>query len=261
VSAHWTLADGSDPPTTPSFELGYGVLDRFGAVIDPKEGARLLALSSGTARAPSDPDYASPAGFEKGHVSNHPFGFPKESPACPGNVTGATHDDVALELVLRSPAGAEALAYDFNFITYEWPDWVCSPFNDFFVALLTPFSNGQADGNISFDGDGNPVSVNNVLVRVCDCLGGPPCGAPSANPLSFYDCDLGDDELLDTGFETHAGTGWLVTKAPVTAGELIELRWAIYDSGDAVLDSTVIIDAFRWLGDSPDNPETVPLPK
>ena len=85
--------------------------------------------------------------------------------------------------------------------------------------------------------------------------------APPFTPLQFFDCDLGDVELTGTGFETRAGTGWLVTKAPVTAGETIQLRWAIYDSGDPVLDSTVVIDNFRWLGESTADPETVPVPK
>jgi hypothetical protein len=261
VDARWSLADGSDPPSSLAFDLGHGVLPQMGFNIDPKEGSALLVLSSGTAREPGDPDFQSPQGYAKNYTSNHPLGFPKESPACPGVITGEAFDDVALEVTLRSPEGAESLAYDFNFLTFEWPDFVCSTYNDFFVGLLTPYPAGQMDGNISFDTDGNPVSVNNVLVRVCGCQFGAPCPAPPANPLLFYDCDLGDDELAGTGFETRAGTGWLVTKAPVTAGETIQLRWAVYDSGDAVLDSTVVLDNFRWLGDPTVDPETVPVPK
>ena len=176
-------------------------------------------------------------------------------------MTGQTHDDVALEITLRAPEGTEAFGYDFNFLTYEWPDYVCSPYNDFFVALLEPVPDGQMDGNISFDTEDNPISVNNVLVRVCDCIVGPPCLAPPSSPIVSFDCDEGDDDLTNTGFEDHAGTGWLVTKAPVTAGETIKLRWAIYDSGDGVLDSTVVVDNFRWLGEAPDNPQTQPVPQ
>jgi hypothetical protein len=83
--------------------------------------------------------------------------------------------------------------------------------------------------------------------------------APPLTPLIAYDCELGSDELSDTGFEQRAATGWLVTKAPVEPGEVIKLRWGVYDSGDGVLDSTTVIDHFRWLGDPAGDPGTTPL--
>ena len=74
-------------------------------------------------------------------------------------------------------------------------------------------------------------------------------------PIVFYDCEEGSGELAGTGFEDHAATSWLVTRAPVEPGEDFRLRWTIYDSGDGLLDSTVVLDNFRWLGD----PETEPI--
>jgi hypothetical protein len=259
IDARWTAADGGDPTDDPDWSLGHGLLGDFGDV-SPREGQRMLALSSGAARAPGDNDFVSPAGFDKGYISPSPAGFPKPAPACPGVVTGATHDDVALELVLRAPPEARALAFDFDFFTFEWPDYVCSEFNDYFVALLAPAPTGQSDGNISFDSDGNSVSVNNALVRVCDCANGPPCAAPPLVPRIEYDCAEGAGELADTGFETHAATSWLATEAPVEPGGELTLRFAVWDSGDGVLDSTVVIDAFRWLGDTPDDDEPVTNP-
>jgi len=224
-------------------------------------GQRLLALSSGTARQPNDPGYFGPSGYDKGHGCSSPTGYPKESPACPYVTTGEPNDCVALELTLRAPPQANGFAFDFNFFTYEWPTWVCSVFNDFFIALLDPPPPGQDDGNISFDYLGNPVSVNNALVRVCGCNPGPPCYAPPDLPKKKYTCELGDFQLDGTGFEEHAATGWLVTKAPVEAGGTITLRWTVYDSGDHVLDSTVVIDNFRWLGEASPDAGTVPIPK
>ena len=252
--ARWVMANGAGAIDNPNFPLGRGALETFGSEIRPLEGDKLLALSSGTARQPGEPDFQDPVGFDKGYVSQAPAGFPKEAPACPGVITGATQDDIALEVTLRAPDAAQALAYDFNFITYEWPEFVCSPFNDIFIALL--------DGeNVSFDSAGNPVSVNNVLVRVCDCAAGPPCDAPPMAPIVSFDCPLGNAELLGTGFENHASTSWLVTAAPVGGGDVVTLRWVIYDSGDGLLDSTVVIDNFRWLGEAPDDPETKPIPQ
>jgi len=259
IDAEWVRVDGSDAINVSGYDIGHGVLHRFGDRVQPREGERVLVLSSGTARLPGQLGYESPTGFDKGYTGPSPEGYPKESPACEGVVTGETHDDVALEITLRAPPGAQSFGFDFNFFTYEWPDWVCSQFNDFFVALLQPPLDGLPDGNISFDQLGNSVSVNMAFVRVCDCVGGPPCGAPPLTPVIAYDCELGSDQLSDTGFEERAATGWLVTKAPVEPDQVIKLRWGVYDSGDGVLDSTTVIDHFRWLGDPADSPGTTPL--
>ena len=72
-------------------------------------------LSSGSARQPTDPGYHDVGGFDKGFQGGHPQGFPKESPACPGVITGTPHDGAALEVTLRTPANAQGFSFDFNF--------------------------------------------------------------------------------------------------------------------------------------------------
>lgn len=261
VAAKWTMIDGSEDIDFPLYHLGHGLLDGFGDEIGVLEGERLLALSSGTARQPGDPGYESPYGFDKGYSSSSPEGYPKESAACPYVVTGPPFDGVALELTLRAPSDALSLSFSFDFYTYEWPDFICSTYNDFFIAILEPTVAGQSDGNISFDQIGNPVSVNNAFVRVCGCSNGPPCLAPPENPQKVFTCELGPAELGGTGFEEHAATSWLLTKAPVEPGGLITLRFSVYDSGDHILDSTTLIDDFHWLGEERPDPETQPLPR
>jgi hypothetical protein len=77
-------------------------------------------------------------------------------------------------------------------------------------------------------------------------------------------CPGGDLELGGTGFgltgtwcsvydkkKTNSSvnggaTGWLTSQAPVKAGETFTLEFMIWDTGDAVLDSSVLIDNFRW---------------
>lgn len=254
ISARWAYPDGSAPDVTANFQLGHGNLTGFGPNVLPRQGAQLLSLSSGTARAPSDPDYQTPSGFSKGYSTAHPVGFPKESPACPGTTTGTPYDGIGLELELQVPDWAEGLSFDFTFYTYEWPGWICSTYNDFFIASLDPIPPGQTDGNISFDSAGNPISVNNALLSVCGCAGGPPCSAGGKT----FDCPGGTAELQSTGFENNAATGWLSTTAPVEPGTVVTLRLSVYDSGDGVLDSTTLIDNFRWLPEPPDV-ETNPI--
>jgi hypothetical protein len=247
VSAKWVMADGTAPPSNPSFHLGHGMLTRFGPNVKVQAGARMLGLSSGTARQPTDPGYKSVGGFDKGYLGNHPQGFPKESPACVGVKTGIPHDPTGVELVVRAPTNAHGFSFNFNFFTYEWPGFICKQFNDFFVALLSPIPMGQVDGNISFDTQGNPVSVNNAFVEVCGCASGPPCIAGTKS----FSCSLGNAGLLGTGFQDqlqdHASTGWLFSKAPVEPGQVITMRWAVYDSGDGILDTTTLLDNWQWI--------------
>ena len=262
VDAQWVSVDGSPAPVGPNYDLGHGMVDAFGPNVNPQEGGKILALSSGTARQPSDVGYQSVGGFDKGLTMNHPQGFPKESPSCPGTTTGQPHDGAAVELTIRTPSTAQGFSFNFNFYTYEWPGFVCSTFNDFFVAILDPIPMGQTDGNISFDQLGNPVSVNNAFLEVCGCSGGPPC---SAGGKSFT-CALGNAELAGTGFGTpeefqdHGATSWLVTQAPVLPNTIIKIRWGVYDSGDGVLDSTTLIDKWEWVAEPGTVVGTEPVP-
>ena len=134
VSAKWVRADGTAPPTEPvhakDYDHGHGILPDFGAQVMPREGTRLLALSSGAARRPGDPDFQSPSGYAKDYFSAPPLGFPHPSPACPGVETGPVNDPIALELELKVPDWAYGFAFDFDFYTYEWPAFVCSRYND-----------------------------------------------------------------------------------------------------------------------------------
>lgn len=255
VSAQYVTADGQ-PLDSYDFEgLGHGLLKGFGPNVHPQEGKALLALSSGTARLPSDPGYQSVGGYDKGYETGAPPGYPKESPACPNVITGEPHDSAGLLVKIKSPTNAKSLKFNLDFYTYEWPQFICSKYNDFFVAMMTPVPKGQADGNISFDTKGNLISVNAGFLEVCGCdsAGGPPCqttGAP-------FDCKLGNAQLMDTGFDdgidSSAATGWLATTSPIQQpGAEISLLFAVWDSGDGVLDSTILLDNFTFDVDAAD---------
>ncbi len=257
VSAEWLRADGQplaggSPGSIESTDLskGKGVLPSFGNAVTPREGAAMLALSSGSARAPGNPDYVDPGGNWKDTTPHGaPPGYPKESPACPGVTTGSPYDSAGLKLVIKTPLDAKSFTFDFNFYTYEYPDYICDQYNDYFVAMLSPTPMGLPDGNISFDEQGNTISVNAGFLQACQ-----PCNTGGKN----FTCPLGYGEILGTGFDSNsftlncgiqgsAGTSWLTTTAPVeNPGENIELFFAIWDSGDGVLDSTVLIDNFRF---------------
>lgn len=255
VEAKYMTAGGKPLSQFPKASLGHGILSRFGDKVLPREGSRMLALSSGAARNPGEPDYRSPAGFDKNYKGGAPAPYPKESPSCKGVKSGNPHDSIALQVKLKAPPGAKSLSFRSNFFTYEFPDYVCDEYNDFFVTMMTPKPSKLVDANIAFDSKGNTISVNASFLRVCH--------PQNAGGKSFK-CPLGPGQLAGTGFDTQkngsAATGWLETTAPVETPEgEITLLFAIWDSGDGSLDSTILLDDFRW-DKVPAETETKPDP-
>ena len=92
--------------------------------------------------------------------------------------------------------------------------------------------------NISFDSQGNPLSVNAGFLEAC---------TPQTAGMKSFPCTLGPSQLKGTGFEGHAATGWLQTSAPIeNPGENITLDFAVWDSSDGNLDTTGLFDNFRF---------------
>jgi hypothetical protein len=261
VSARFTDAHGTGRLSDPR---AVGLLPGFG-VVAPREGAALLALSSGVARAPGQPGYTAdcdaldavcPMGgvFDCSGAAPPPTGFPKQSAGCgelpPAAQPAKVFNQAALELTLRVPINASALAFDSIFYTYEYPAFICHEFNDFYVVFKQPRATGAVDDNIVIDEQGDPIGVNSALLAVCD-----QSAQKSDGGVKRFACEQGTALLEGTGYgprETTcaqaggASTGWLRTTAPVVPGELITLRFAIWDTNDVMLDSTVLIDHLRW---------------
>jgi hypothetical protein len=269
TSAKYLLPD-STVSMSPNFDVGHGLLKKFGNDMmkpknsKPQMGVSMLGISSGTARDPMDPGYKPVTGFDKGYTSGSPPPYPKDTPACPNVITGTPHDGVALELHIRVPTNANSFTLQSAFFTYEWPGFICSQYNDSFVIMMTPQPPKLKDKNIVFDQDGNPVSVNNSFLQVCGCMAGPPCQAGGKT----FKCQQGDSMLTATGFgkdsefSDHGGTGWLTTTVPVDMlrGKEITLLFSIWDSGDGVLDSSALIDNFKWSVNAATGVTTDPTP-
>jgi hypothetical protein len=263
VSADYVLPDGSSASggQTSNFMLGLGLLGpTFGQSNKTQEGVRMLGLSSGTARRPSDPGYQDVSGFDKGYTSGAPSGFPGQTPACGSVMFGAPHDGAGLRVVVRVPTNAATMSFDTNFFSYEFPDWICSEFNDTFVVIMSPPPAGEpasANHNIAFDSQGNVISVNAGFLTVCN----PNTNAgDESGVMKEFACTEGPSKLLGTGFgidttdnpdgddQNHASTDWLTTTVSVAslAGQEITLLFAVWDSSDGELDTTVLVDNVHW---------------
>jgi hypothetical protein len=166
-----------------------------------------------------------------------------------------------------------------SFFSSEYPEWVCSPYNDFFVVLLDSSFDGSppnpTDGNLAIweasDSSRYPVGVNLAFADAglfSQCLNGPTgcthdavdgtvtsctgttgltgTGMDVVNPLSAIP---GEEATCGVSNLAGGGTGWLRVAGNVVPGETMELRFALWDTGDGLYDSVVLIDNFAWSVD------------
>jgi hypothetical protein len=189
------------------------------------------------------------------------------------------YDQVQVFMVLDVPTNVYSLSFDFAFFSAEYPEYVCTSFNDEFYAIIqsshpdyngfsclgtmpAPPQTGQGCRNISFDGNGNKIGVNAAFFE---------------NPTS-----PGSMSLTGTGYEYYddnanncwgnlagcvrptyncpdvvgGATNWLTTTANVVPGERIRLTFDIHDESDSQYDSRVVIDNFRWNFEAVSGPVT-----
>ncbi len=209
------------------------IKNAYGPPNKPLKGKHFVVLSSGNAAAKGQSGYVLP---QPGTSFSNTAPYPPV--AC--NASGSVNDFTEWKLTLKVPGNVNGLSFQFNFMSAEYPEWVGTQFNDKFVAVL---DSKKFKGNISFDEKGSCVSINNAFFTVCS------------------GCTQGDAGLQGTGFEGNigGGTGWLTTTSPVEPGETITLRFIVFDEGDRIYDSSVLLDNFRWevLTNGETTPSTV----
>lgn len=260
LSTSLTLSSGVGTPAPASHSLQ----PAFGANNPALEGSSLLVLSTGLAAPTTDP--MAPASMDFGETSTLPAQFQgvPPTPTCPMTMLGVPHDPVMLTLTLRVPTNAHGFALKANYLTGDYVGSVCSPYVDQFVVLISPASApNPLDGNLAIVGpthlgiNGDLAATNSGYLTQC-------APSPSGCPVTYSACTT-TAGLTGTGFDLPgatpcdpsalrgAGTGWLTISGAATPGSQLTLRLAIWDSGDGIIDSTVLLDAFQWL-------ETAPLP-
>lgn len=244
----------------------------FGNNNAPQNSNRFAMMSSGFAAAPgqTNPNHA---GWEAGNDMGADVSAPADWLAANGNqfpnAPGCTisnntnaNDSVMYKVRVRVPTNANSFSVKMYFFSSEYPEYVCTAFNDFFVTLVDSSDpDNPSDKNIAIYSEGNndwPVGVNLVsaapgLFTECDngnigCAGG---------PNQPYNGCQSENGLLGTGFDAFASacannddvggaTGWLTMAGNVTPGETMEIRFAIWDTADSFWDSLVILDDWQW---------------
>jgi len=175
-----------------------------------------------------------------------------------------------LKLRIRVPSNARSFSVAARLFAADYPEYVCSSYNDFFVALLDSGFAGApanpADKNLATGANGTPVGVNLVNTGLfTSCLNGN-TGCAEGAVAGFASSCVGGADLAGTGFDTlnpvgpagggpgycgtnnllGGGTGWFAIRGNVVHGETIELRLALWDTDDGSYDTVVLLDDFRW---------------
>jgi hypothetical protein len=269
VSATLTRGHASSI-TTPPAAGQQSIVPAFGKVVRAREGKNLAVLSTGWARPYDDVEATSCDSASLTHcfkqgvqmqsglpiAGGAPDGWPRSVAGCP--TSDQVFDVVDVKLAIKVPKNARGFSIDFDFWSGEWPDYVCTPYNDaFLIYLQSAAFNGGVPDNVAFDAARGAVSVNNAFFDRCSvgtqtgCRGVPPL-------LKTSSCSGNVSELEETGFyasglycnaqlSTGGGaTGWLTAQAPAQAGEVMTVELLIWDTGDPKFDSTVLVDRFAW---------------
>jgi hypothetical protein len=247
--------------------IAIGVRSSFGNTntFDPREGSRYAVIGSGRVNeldstTPNSDSNAFPThcsddlgNFDPGDTLPAPLRSNNVGGDCTMDATligtgdcsntiqeqfeqgGSANDYVELRFDLDVPTDVVSFSYDFAFFSTEYPFYYGSEYNDMYVGWL---ESELWTGNVSFDGDGNPISLN-------------------AGFLDFTDDSGNLPELAGTCMRQHAGTNWLTTTAGVSPGEHITVVFAIFDLSDSILDSYAFLDNWQW-GCEPGPPVTEP---
>jgi hypothetical protein len=301
IDAKLVRADGSAISASVSTQSSIRAV--FGKGITPLEGSSLVVLSSGIAadakQTSPGPNGGAPSGTNVDNdegssvaidtcsnalcikdwfkTANPPLKAASALPVAPncGSGTAGTpsqaHDSVMLVLTLRAPTNAKAFSFNSFFFSAEYPEYVCTNFNDQYVALVdtptgtpSPIPNPVDKNLMTYTSGGQkwPIGINVAggtdLFSVCKPNGGTSdtCWDTS---VSAQSCQLGQTLLAGTGFDKPSASGscniggatfWLTTAGNVIPGEIVQVRIVIWDVGDNAYDSLALIDGFQWLSNA-----------
>jgi hypothetical protein len=252
----------------PSDSRARAIKSKFGTVA-AKAGANMALISTGLALDKNDTGFVEPqqgTNLADANTFMNPLPSIPANPMCSsaplggGGAQPATVNDYTeLVVSLKAPTNANSFSFQFQFFSAEYPEFVCTMYNDEFLVMMESPGEFQTPTNISYDMNKDPITVNNGLFTVCQ------------NWTASYtmNCKSPVSDMTGTGYEDMAtgglggsipiggSTGWLTTTAPVTPGEEVTLHFIIFDEGDHIYDSAVLIDNFQWSATATMAPSTI----
>lgn len=139
---------------------------------------------------------------------------------------------------------SDTLKFRYVFASEEYPEYVCSNFNDvfgFFISGPNPAGGSYTNQNIAIipGSGGLPVAINTVNPGVTGAFGVPGGCASLAYSSLYFDNEVPPGVTVQyDGFTVP-----LTAIAPVTCGQTYHIKLAIADAGDGAYDSGVFLEA------------------
>jgi len=187
-----------------------------------------------------------------GNLTSTPIGSPASVFASTDNgsagcaildnlVSGTTYNASILEFDLV-PAG-NVLEFQYVFASEEYPEYVCSSYNDVFGFFITgpdPSGGSFSDNNIAIvPGSTFPVAINSINNGTSGSYGSSgSCYSLNNSSLYVDNEELGGQSIVFDGFTTV-----LLAQLYVVPGQSYHLKMAIADVSDAIYDSGIFLKA------------------
>lgn len=167
---------------------------------------------------------------------------------------GTIYDPCILEFDII-PQGS-VLKFDYVFASEEYPEWVCSKFNDvfgFFIAGPNPLGGSYNNKNIAIIPGTNslPVAINTINPGVpgADANGGT-CSLPNQT-LNYSSLFVDNETPVNPDIAYDGMTQLLTATASVTPCQTYHLKIAIADVADRIYDSGVFLSAYSFTSNTP----------
>jgi hypothetical protein len=245
------LSSGISSPTGDNLFGAYAAVTHFGNTwndLAPKQGGSYALLATGYATGTN-------------HSSNLSGGGSQNDPFSSG---GNARDVVELHVTLTAPPGATGFSIEFVFFSVEYDYYVGDVYNDkFYIIMNGPVTTGGQDQVINYTDCRNPSDYYDLTGDDCSLESGYCCFIAINTALSeccwYNGCPNGTwtTSISGTGFSCPSSwwsdgsndgssTGWLRTTWPVAPNEVFSLTFHVHDTSDAIYDSEVILDNFRW---------------
>jgi hypothetical protein len=166
ISVAFSRADGTGVPVAAQ----HAIPSAFGA-IGTQHGSSMTVLSTGVAAAPDHMQPRTPAArSERSRDDQRParrlvqraLGRVSAGRAVPGDRDERRARPVMLTIAIRVPTNARAFTLNGYFLSGDYPESVCSQYNDYFLALLS----STYDGTPANPSDRNIAAFGNNLLGV-----------------------------------------------------------------------------------------------
>lgn len=156
---------------------------------------------------------------------------------------GAVHDVVILEFDFQTSGDGVQIQY--QFASDEYPEYVCSPFNDIFGFFVSGGDLASTINLATVPGSSTPVAVNTINV-----------GSPGAFAGGGVSCDLANSQYFIDNTDGAGGTVFveydgittaLTGSVLLTSGVTYHMKLALADAGDSSWDTGVFVDIIQAL--------------